>query len=399
MFRDKSLIHVLAVLAMLCGCSGDTAGGAVETEPVVSGNTAFAVDLYRMLAKEPGNLFLSPASLSSALAMTYAGARGETANEMARVLHFPDDQANLHAAMAALTKEFNAKSKGFELTVANALWGQKGYNFLEEFLATLKKHYGAGLERVDFVDTENARRKINAWVEARTRNRIKDLLKPGLLTREVMLVLTNAVYFKGLWEVEFDKSHTRDEPFLLSRDNSVTAPMMEVSARFDYLDAQSFQAVRLPYKGDALSMLIFLPREADGLGAFEQSLTAGALQEHVSSLRKQMVVVNLPRFKTTAEFELQDVLAAMGMPRAFSTEADFSGMSGQADLFISAVVHKAFVEVDEKGTEAAAATGVVMRKKAEHPARFRADHPFLFLILDERNGAILFIGRVQNPTG
>ena len=375
---------------------------SATAEAVRRGNTAFAVDLYRSVASTPGNVFFSPLSLSSALAMTYAGARSETAQQMARVLHFPPDQEGLHQAFATLTRDLNARSPDYELYVANALWGQRDFTFLEPFLNTLNSHYGAGLGRVDFkADAENVRGTINRWVEDKTRDKIKDLIGPGILNAATRLVLANAVYFRGLWAEQFKRNKTQDEPFYLSADQTETAPLMSITHTFGYVDGDQFQALEMPYKGKALSMVILLPKEKDGLTGFERSLTPERLTEWITGLREQEVVVTIPRFKVTSEFRLDKTLGAMGMPLAFSDAADFSGMTGKPDLLISAVLHKAFVDVNEEGTEAAAATGVVMAPTAmpvpSHPPVFRADHPFLFLIRDGRSNSILFMGRVANP--
>lgn len=396
---------ITAVLSLSCSVGQEYpqhSPGSRAVESICRGNTAFAVALYQKVGATPGNVFFSPLSLSTALAMTYAGARGDTALQMARVLHFPQDQTGLHEAFAALTRDFNAPSPDYELSVANALWGQKDFLFIDPFLATLKTHYGAGLNLVDFVmATENARTTINGWVETRTRDKIKDLLAPGILTPETRLVLTNAVYFKGLWASQFDKQHTRDEPFYLNADKSEPTPLMNIRHTFGYLEEDQFQALEMPYKGKTLSMVILLPKAVDGLATLEHSLTPEKLLDWITAIREQEVIVTLPRFKMTSQFRLEEVLSDMGMPLAFSARADFSGMTGRPDLFISAVVHKAFVDVNEEGTEAAAATAVVMSKTSvaapSRPPVFRADHPFLFLIRDRRSNSVLFMGRVANP--
>jgi serpin B len=370
---------------------------------VAEGCNRFAFDLYAHLLRQEGNLFLSPYSISTALTMTYAGARGQTADQMAKVLCLPASREAVHVAYATLQRDLNAAgAKGaFDLVVANRLWGQKGYEFLSDFLALVEKNYGAGLEQVDFAGaTEAARQTINTWVEKQTRDKIKELLKPGILDgRETTLVLTNAIYFKGKWSEEFDKKLTRDEDFFVTPEKKVTAPLMHQTETFGYFDGGEFQALELPYQGDRLAMVVLLPKAKDGLAALEASLSAEKLAEWVGKLHRREVQVALPRFKTAAEFSLKDTLVAMGMTDAFG-DADFSGMDGKKDLVISAVVHKAFVDVNEEGTEAAAATAVVMGRAAmpEPAPVFRADHPFLFLIRDTKTGAILFLGRILDPT-
>jgi len=377
---------------------------AEDVAKVAEGCNRFAFDLYARLKGAEGNLFLSPYSISTALTMTYAGARGETADQMAKTLCLPASGGAIHVAYATLQKDLNATgAKGaFDLVVANRLWGQKGYKFLPDFLQLLDTSYSAGLEPLDFVaDTEGSRKTINAWVERETRDKIKDLLKPGVLDAMTRLVLTNAIYFKGKWASEFDKKLTRDEDFFVTPETKVAAPLMRQTAEFGYFDGGEMHALELAYQGDRLAMVVLLPKSKDGIEGLEAALTPNMLEGTCAGLRRREVQVALPRFKTTAEFSLKDPLVAMGMADAFdSGRADFSGMSGKKDLFISAVVHKAFVDVNEEGTEAAAATGVVVgvMSMPEPPPVFRADHPFLFLIRDTKTGAILFFGRILDPT-
>jgi serpin B len=306
--------------------------------------------------------------------------------------------------MGALLKSLNAPHDNYQLSVANALWAQKGYSFLEAFLSLLKNDYGAGLNQVDFKGaTEATRVTINQWVEQKTQDKIKDLLKPGALRADTRLVLTNAIYFKGNWDTQFDKAQTKDEDFFLSAEQKVTAPLMHREGGFNYLDGGTFQALEIPYKGKELSMVILLPKDRAGLPALEQSLSAEHTQQWLSKLAPaSKVVVTLPKYKMTQEFELGTQLAAMGMPQAFESSADFSGMTGHRDFAISNVIHKAYVDVIEEGTEAAAATAVTMRAMAirvptQPPPVFRADHPFLFLIRENQSNSILFLGRVVDP--
>jgi len=382
---------------------------AQDVAQVAEGCNRFAFDLYARLKGGEGNLFLSPYSISTALAMTYAGARGRTADQMAQVLHLPSSGEAVHAAYAALQNDLNAAgpgAPGYELIVANRLWGQKGHAFLPEFLALLEARYGAGLEQLDFARaTEAARQTINGWVEEKTREKMKDLLKPGILNAMTRLVLTNAIYFKGKWAGPFNEKATREEDFFITPEKKVAAPLMHRTAKFGYFEGDGLQALELPYQGDRLAMVVLLPKRnvppgaKDGLAAREASLSSEKVAEWIGKLRRRKVEVALPRFKTTAEFSLGDTLVAMGMTDAFG-RADFSGMTGTRDLFISAVIHKAFVDVNEEGTEAAAATAVVIRplNGGGSPPAFRADHPFLFLIRDTKTGAILFLGRILDPT-
>ena len=383
--------------------AGEKAEGAGMSE-IVEGNNRFAVGLYAKLKDSTSdNLFFSPYSLSTALAMTYAGAAGETGKQMAEVLRFTVPESELHPAMGQLIRTLLRKEKGYQFRVANRLWGQKGYEFLPEFLKTTQNHYGAELGEVDFAhQTEDARRAINQWVEKETERKIKDLIPPGLLAQATRLVLTNAIYFKGNWQEQFDKEATQDAPFYVSAGKEVTVPMMHQIERFGYRAAEDMQILELPYADNALSMVVLLPKDKEGLAELEKRIAHDDLRDLTRGLRPREVSVLLPRFTMTSQFSLKDVLQSMGMTLAFDEDkADFSRMSRSEQLFISAVVHKAFVDVNEEGTEAAAATGVIMAPTAapvqEEPPVFRADHPFVFLIRDNRTGSILFMGRVVNP--
>lgn len=373
---------------------------------VVEGNNAFATALYARLRGQSGNLFFSPESVSIALAMTYAGARGETAAQMAETLHFTLSPDKLHPAMGALLNDLNAAHTGYQLRVANALWAQQGYTFLGSFLDLMKSDYGANFNQVDFKGaTEAARSAIDQWVEQKTEDKIKDLIPPGALDRETRLVLANAIYFKGDWETQFDRAQTKDEDFHLSASQTVKAPLMHREGGFNYFNGSTFQALEIPYKSRDLSMIVLLPNAIDGLPALEGSMTSDGVKQWLGQLRPvPKVVLTLPRFKMTRQFSLANTLAAMGMPMAFDHHPqDFTGMTAKPELYISDVVHKAFVDVNEEGTEAAAATGVIVTRalavqRPQPPIVFRADHPFVFLIRDNRSGGILFMGRVADPT-
>lgn len=414
-------VFILAVL--MINASDTQARLAVKEDErfVVKGNNEFALGLYAKLRAKEGNLFLSPYSISTALAMTYAGAQGQTETQMAKVLHFPTlpkvilenpereqtepswKQSRFHPTFGAIIKDLNARGQkgGYELTVANALWGQQGSGFLTEFLKLIKTNYDGQLIEVDFVKaTEMARKTINAWVEKKTKNKIRDLIARGVLNRMTRLVLTNAIYFKGNWASQFEKDKTEDVPFTLASGEKVDVAMMNQTGQFDYMETEDFQGLELPYVDNELSMIILLPKWNDELASLEEILTTENLSQWLGKLRKSEVIVSVPKFKMTSQFSLASVLKSMGMTDAFAPNmADFSGMNGKRDLFISAVVHKAYVDVNEEGTEAAAATGVVVGITVgprQIPV-FRADHPFLFLIRDNKSGSILFIGRMANP--
>jgi len=377
-----------------------------DVAAVVGGNNQFAFDLYGELARQQeGNLFFSPYSISTALAMTYAGARGNTEAQMADTLHFTLPQDRLHPAFGTIISDFNdGQREGYELNVANRLWGQQGYNFVPEFLSTTRNHYGAELAQVDFIgQTEQSRQTINYWVEEQTKQKIKDLIPQGGVTPATRLVLTNAIYFKGDWRYQFDPALTRDAPFQVAADRQIDVQMMHQVNQLKYRAFPDFQMLELPYTGEDLSMLALLPNEPDGLAALESWLTAESLDQSIDQLQQKNVWVFLPKFEMTSRFGLALTLALLGMPNAFDPgAADFSGINGQRDLFISEVIHKAFVQVNEKGTEAAAATAVLVSVTTSigpyvPPPVFRADHPFLLLIRDNRTESILFMGRVTEP--
>jgi serpin B len=384
------------------GVNVAVAGPPVEDQgAVVAGNTEFALDLYAKLRSEEGNLFLSPYSISTALAMTYAGARGETERQMADVLHFALGQERLHPALAALESSVKAASDGSTCTlhVANALWGQQGYGFLDEFLTLNQAHYGAGFREVDFVGaTEEARQAINMWVEHQTQQMIQELLQKGDLDAADVLVLTNAIYFKSDWASRFERQHTQETPFTIGVTEPVLVPMMSSFGQFAFAETDDLQVLELPYAGERLSMVVLLPKQVRGLPALEGALNTESLERWLGMLSEQPVRVRLPRFKLDSRFELSKMLQAMGMTDAFSRKADFSGMTGRRGLFIGMVIHQAAVEINEEGTEAAAATAVKM-KRGPAPVLFNADHPFLFLIRDRQTGSVLFMGRLVNPQG
>ena len=382
-----------------------------EQALLVEGNSAFAFELYQKLVEQlegqEANLFYSPYSISLALAMTYAGARGETAEQMADTLQFLLEQASLHPTFNWLDAELAKRGEGaqgkdgegFRLNIVNAIWGQKDYEFLPAFLDVLAENYGAGLRIMDFMtETEKSRLAINDWVSKQTEGRIEDLIPPGAIDALTRLVLTNAIYFNAAWEHPFDEKITADGPFYLLDGGQASVPMMKQTESFGYTEGEEYQAVELPYDGGELSMVILLP-EAGQFEAFEKTLNAQQVSDIISGLQPTEVALTMPKFEFDSEFSLKDTLAGMGMPIAFSSAADFSGMTGKRELAISDVVHKAFVAVDEAGTEAAAATAVIVGLTAvpEPLVEVTVDRPFIFLIRDIETGAILFVGRVMNP--
>lgn len=393
----------ILILFLCFGLSAEIS--AEETmQDLVQRNTAFALDLYLQVKKPGENVFYSPYSISTALAMVYAGAREETEKEMAAALHFSLDQKDLHPLFHELQSHLvQLETEGIlQLHIANALWIQEGYRLHDEFKALNKTYYEAGLNLLDFVrSTEKSRLKINTWVEEKTKSRIKDLLAQGTVDQMTRLVLTNAIYFLGKWENTFEKSATTEENFYLSSTETTTVPLMVQEDYFPYGENGHLQVLEMPYEGRALSIIILLPKEKDGLPQLESQLSPENLKTWTSGLSSRKVRVLFPRFKMTQGISLEENLRKMGMERAFTGEADFSGIEPRKELYISAVIHKAFIAVDEKGTEAAAATAVAMLAMAapvlEEPPEFRADHPFLFFIRDNQTGSILFLGRLLNP--
>lgn len=384
-----------AIPAQATAASGSSAALAVN---------ALAAGLYGKLAAESdtqGNFCFSPYSVTTALAMTYAGAAGETAAEMKKNLHFADD---IHGSGAALREALQG-APGAGLLIANSVWPQSGYRFLRSFTGLLKDAYETELVPVDFRgQPERSRATINDWTAEHTGGKITDILPPGSVDADSRLVLVNALYFKAAWADEFSKSATSERDFFTTGGSSVTVPMMHSVRYADYFETDAFQAARLPYAGGAFSMMLVLPKERDGLSVLEGGLDAGLFDALRSKPERRRVDLWIPTFKAESTFDLASALRGLGVSSAFDDgSADFSLMNGRWDLYISAVAHKAFVEAYERGTEAAAATAVGMARMSapyapeETPVVFRADHPFVFLIRDDRSGAILFMGRVARP--
>lgn len=378
---------------------------------LVEGNTEFALDMYRRIGGVDDNLFFSPFSLSTALAMVYAGARGITESQMAEVLRYSLPPERLHPAFNWLDAQLRSNgsnsaqdnSQPFQLSVANAIWGQEGFEFVPGFLDTLARNYGAGLRLIDFqADAESARLKINEWVAENTRDRIKDIIPPGGLSAAVRLVLANAIYFKADWQTRFEPANTRSLPFTLLDGTQVATDFMShaKTETLAYASGDGFQAVELPYRGGEMSMLVLLPDDGRFID-FEAGLSRDRLDEITAEMQPQPVRVILPKFKFESAFQAAEILAEMGMPDAFcGGEVDFSGMDGRGELCIGQIYHKAFVAADEKGTEAAAASVVVMEAAGlplNEVVVFHANRPFIFIIRHKITGSVLFIGRLKTP--
>lgn len=393
----------LLVLCTACAATGQAGEPSGDRQGRGGGTQAFAVSLYTALMERDGNLIFSPASISSVLVMAYEGAKGRTRNQMSAVLDVPLDRREFHGFLSEQSRDTTSPraQPGIRLSIANALWGQIGHTFRQEFLSDLRQYHASELHVVDFSgQTETARRSINGWVEEKTDGVIRDLVKQGVLTPDTRLVLTNAIYFKGLWASQFSRNDTRQGSFTTFTGKSIPVDMMDQTGDFRYIEQSGVKVLELPYTGGGLSMVIILPDERRGLPDVEKSFNMQLLKTWITDLctrYPEQVRVLLPRFTVSTEFDLSRTLARMGMPDAFAASADFSGMTGSRELFISSVIHRAFVEVSEEGTEAAAASAAVMTKSAFMVREFRADHPFLFLIRDNRNGTILFMGRVIDP--
>ena len=405
-------VAMLVGLGLTIGCQRavEPANDVVEPPPpevppedlvaLVEGNNQFALDLYKKLAEtEKGNLFFSPYSISSALAMTYAGARGQTAEEMAKVLGIAklgDKVHPAHASLAYKLKSAGGKDKP-EFHIANALWGQQGLPFKPEFLQLTRKHYGAGLQEVNFGDTENARGTINKWVGEQTREKIPELLKPGVLSNDTKLVLTNAIYFKADWLRPFDKDWTQDGPFHRTPTEKVTVPFMQQKASFRVAATGDARVLELPYVGGEYAMLIVLPNKPEDFGRVQATLTGESVKGWFAKATEHEYDIMLPKFKMQMAVNLIPALKQLGMTTAFAeSSADFSNCEESKRLFIGSVEHQATIDVDESGTTAAAATEVSIRLLSAGP-RFIVDRPFLVIIRSKQTGAIVFIGKVLNP--
>lgn len=366
-------------------------------------NNQFALDMYAELVAEDDskNIFFSPYSISTALAMTYEGARGKTADEMRSVFYFPESQTEHRAASAAIYNKLNAPGANYTLRTANSLWVQEDFPLLDTYTNVVSNYYRGNVVNLDFInEAEASRQTINAWVADQTENRIKDLLPEKVINASTALVLTNAVYFKGDWELQFDERLTTDEEFWVSPEETVQVPMMRLTgeeSRFRYTEVDGVQVLELPYQGDDLSMLVILPPES-GLKELQRELTVEQLSAWRTALAVQQVDVFLPRFTFEDKLNLKEQLSTLGMPIAFGEGANFSGMTDAGSLFISKVIHQAFIEVNEEGSEAAAATAVLTTNVSSQPIKvFRADQPFIFAIQENETGAILFMGTVNNP--
>lgn len=404
MRRNIACLIFLAAISLHGSGAWSEAEIPADAQAMVGGINRFTFDLYARLASDPGNIFCSPLSVHAALMMTSAGARGATADEMLRTLgagpELTADAAQRADARLLDTLQSSDQSD-FQLHIANGLWGQKDRNWLPAFRNMLVENYHSDIYTVDFADSESASRQINDWVSQQTSGKITQLFAPGAIPHDAKLVLGNAIYFKADWSSPFEHEQTHNGEFHISAHaDPVTTPMMQQHGTFAAMENDQFQAIALPYKGDRIATLILLPRTVEGLSAVESRLSEKMLADVVSKLEPKHVELRIPKFKTTSRLSLKDKLEALGVHRAFSPmDADFSGMDGRSDLYLDAVQHQGWVCVDEKGTEAAAATGAIMRPTAIFmpQMQFNADHPFIYLIRDTRSGVVLFVGRLNDP--
>lgn len=404
--RPNALHRLFLTSTLLAFCCGhDTLGQPTppeEPEALVQGNSAFAVDLYQQLRQADGNLCFSPYSISTALAMTYAGARGQTETQMLETLHFPADRQTLHPAFAALQTMLRSdrQTDGVTLDIASSLWPDVGCPLLNDYSSLVRKYYGVSIRGVDYARPRQACDTINQWISRNTRDRIKQIIEPSTLDKDTEMILVNAVYFKARWRYPFDPDQTKSGRFHLNSDHSVKVSMMRQFTYVPYAEAEHLQIVELPYADKRFSMLILLPRETETLRDIEDCLSAEAINNWKTELKKTMVIVGLPRFLFETHTRLEKPLKAMGMKNAFERSiADFSGLTERNELFLNQAIHSAFVEVNEQGTTATGASLVgTARASASRPPTFWADRPFLFLIQERSTGTILFLGRLLHPT-
>ncbi|MHB1157352.1 MAG: serpin family protein [Phycisphaerales bacterium] len=413
---------VLAAIGMTGGAAG--ADDATNAHLLAECSNRFGWSLYQQVAAKDGNVLISPHSMHTALAMTYLGARGQTAKQIADAMQliakrqseivigpflldsYPallNGTPNMPGIAAKHDEATDKNFRGFTLNSVNAMWAQQGYPFRKEYLDQVNKLFGSGLYEVDFAkNAEAARKTINNWVEQQTNDKIRDLLKPRIITRLTRLVLTNAVYFKAAWAEPFDKKATQDEPFTLSDEKTVNVPMMIRSDRMRYGETETMRAVTLMYEGNQVSMTAVLPREGKTPADVERGLS-DEWESLMKNVKQRQVTLVLPKFKFEADYDMIPPLKKLGMVDAFiSGKANFAGIDGETDhLYVTAVVQKTFIDVNEEGTEAAAASAVVLglRGAPAKPIEFRVDQPFVFVIRHEPTGTVLFVGRVNDPRG
>ena len=374
-------------------------------EALAESNNLFAVDLLKQIQSKSENLIFSPYSIGTVLAMIYSGSGGKTAEEISEVLYFPQ-QALLDPVESGMRESMEAADtmQGTDFRLANAIWAQENFSFLPDYLDRVEKYYDATLSLVDFVETlnrEKSRKKINHWVEEKTNSRIRDLIQPGILDASTRMVLTNAIYFNGSWMFPFDKAATSPSLFHSSNQESVKTDFMHQTRSYPYYEDEEIQALNLPYKNNRMVLVVILPKSTEGWRMISQVLSDERINLVLSGMETREVQLALPKFRSELQINLKKELTSMGMGTAFSRDADLSGMTGEKNLYIDEVIHKAFIEVSETGTEAAAATAAIIGLKSslrDDPVRFTADHPFIYFLLDSQTGCIIFTGRLVKPS-
>jgi serpin B len=406
-------IVFLLTISMLTACkSHKKTAGHQDIQPstytikaLAESNNLFAVDLFKQMQSKSENLIFSPYSIGTVLAMIYIGSGGKTAMEMREVLYFPE-QERLDPVESIMRESLLVTDtmKGTDFRLANAIWAQEDFSFLPAYLTRVENYYDAPLTLLDFIETANrekSRKKINHWVEEKTNNRIKDLIQPDILDASTRLVLTNAIYFNGGWMFPFDKAHTSPSLFHSSKQESTKTEFMHQARSYPYYEDEEIQAVSLPYKNNRMVLMVILPKSIEGWKMISQVITYERLNLVIAEMGTREVQLALPKFRSEHQINLRQELTSMGMGTVFSRYADLSGMTGEKNLYVDEVIHKAFIEVNEMGTEAAAATAAIIDLKSglrDDPVRFNADHPFIFFLLDRQTGCIIFAGRFVKPS-
>jgi serpin B len=389
-------------IILACSLLCFTLGVSSQSTSKLNYNNRFAFDFFRQISKnDKGNIFFSPASISAAMGMTYAGAKSETQGQIAKVFHFPSNNRRFHSNQGNIIKDLSSQSDSIQLNIVNSLWVEKTYSLKKSYRKLIEKSYSAAIHPLDFATKFNESRiLINENISNSTNQKIKNLLPEGSVDNLTKLILTNAVYFKADWKLKFQKDKTGDAPFYLTPENTIKCKMMGIKKMISYFEDEKIQAVELAYAGNGFSMLILLPRQSLPLDELILGLSPEYLEAIIKGITKQEVSVSIPKFKLAVGYQLKSFLSEMGMQQPFSNNADFGGMTSSNDLKISDVFHKAFVEVNEEGTEASAATAVVIQMKSimGNDKFFRANRPFIFLIREKTTGSILFLGRMVDPT-
>jgi len=407
----QTIVIVLTIIVLSSCKSNKNMTGHADIQPtkytiesLAESNNLFALDLFKQIRSDSENLIFSPYSIGTVLAMIYTGSGGKTAEEMSEVLYFPPPELldPVESGVRESMKEADTM-KGTDFRLANAIWAQENFSFLPDYLDRVQKYYDAPLSLMDFVETSNreeSRKKINHWVEEKTNMRIQDLIQPGILDASTRMVLTNAIYFNGGWMFPFDKSATSPSLFHISKQESINADFMHQTRSYPYYEDEEIQAIGLPYKNNRMSLMVLLPKSIEGWRMISQVINHERMKLVISGMETREVQLALPKFRSELQINLKQELTSMGMGTAFSKDADLSGMTGEKNLYIDEVIHKAFIEVSETGTEAAAASAAIIGLKSslrDDPVRFNANHPFIYFLIDRQTGCIIFTGRLVKP--